>query len=675
MDTFKSVIREFKVLRDIWQFAYVALYSMVDYMEREVKIALSIIPDIISLNIPASIYESIAVLIIVLVVIVAIILIIVGYIIEPRMKLLVESPSWNSISKGKRRLIAFSLLIYTTELQSVNNAVLSFLFFTKSADSNSAQCGQKPNGFIQFIGVLIVLLLDGVILYILFKRIKRDRPVIKGKSYNNQKYALDLETVQTPYKTLFEEYSYKLAYYEIVIIFVKIFSIFLMVGVSLQNQECDLNPDKKVVVGSAAIMNANLILLVLEVFKFSFYYFSRPYLNLSSNRRMAFGCVMNAILYFININITWPTTNTGETNQLGVGLAVNFWICNFFLGLIWIFTSESKIQGNSGTANVYKKLTKKLDMTPITMRNIDDKASDVIENYVMFNDASLDLDREKQLIFWQPWWDQFFEEYATKKNKKTKCCGCFTKKSSNFEATDLLTTSSYDILYLPDCPPVFRPKKIDDGINKKKSMHTLHERFVENSHLLNFLDSEDYQRALVMRTNKAELIEKIVSFIGPDVFSEGKFHQMTVIPFPFTILLVLDGSNSSDFKIINFLEQDDMHKLIQENVTEEAKKIKEVRKKIRCLEGQNCHWHSVEEKRVLNVKKRQFELLKFNFEEGTLIINRDIDSHPIYGPNSFNIGPGFRCHLVYKKAYTLDSSGNRHSQKKTIPGSEFGNNF
>ena len=675
MDAFKSVIREFKVLRDIWQFSYIALYSVIDYMKNEVKIALSIIPNIITLNLPNQVYESISIIIIVAVILVAILLVVVGLRIEPRMKLLLDSPSWVSIPEFKRKVIRISLLVYTTELQSVNNAILSFMFFTKSSDTNSSKCAETPGGFIQFLGVLIVLLLDFIMMFILFFRIKRDKPSIKGKlkNYNNQKYSMDLETLQTPYKSLFEEYSYKMAYYEILIMLIKIFSIFLMVGVSLNNQDCNMNSDVKTVKGSVAIMNANLILLILEVFKFAIYYFSRPYLNLSSNRRMAFGSLMNAILYFININITWPTTNNDSTKQLGVGLTVNFWICNFFIGLIWIFTGESKIQGRSGAANIYKKLTGKLDLTPLTLRNIDDKASDVIENYVLFNEPTLDFEREKRLIFWQPWWDQFFEDFAKMKDsKKSGCCSCFSNLQ-NIQTTDQkLSISSYDVLYLPNCAPVFRPKMpLNKQINKNTSLHTLHERFVENSLLLNYLDNNDYQRALIMYTNQALMIEKIISMVGPDAVYKGKFHQLSVVPFPFTVTLIED-SKPKETIVIDFMQQDVMEKLIVERFKNETKNRKEVRRKIRCLEGKMVVWPFKEDKRVFNYKKKDFELITFEFVEATLVLKRATDCLPIYGPEKFNVGPGFSCHLNYKKVFVQDSSGTKHNLTKTLQGHDFG---
>ena len=464
-----------------------------------------------------------------------------------------------------------------------------------------------------------------------------------------------------------------MAYYEIIIMVVKLFCIFLMIGVSLNNQDCDLNTNLKTIKGSEAIMNANLVLLILEVFKFSIYQFSRPYLNLASNRRMAFGSLMNAILYFININITWPTSNNDDIKQMGVGLTVNFWICNFILGLIWIFTSESKIQGRSGVANIYKKLTKKLDLTPLTLRNIDDKPSDVIENYVLFNEPTLDLEREKRLIFWQPWWDQFFEDDAMmKKSKKSGCCSCFSNLQ-NIQTTDWkLMTSSYDVLYLPNCPPVFRPK-LHEGkaISQKTSLHTLHERFVENSLLLNYLDNNDYQRALIMNTNKDSMIKKIVSMVGPDVVYKGKFHQMSVVPFPFTVTLIED-SNPNETIVIDYLLQDLMQQLIVESLKTETKNMKEVRRKIRCLEGKMVKWPIKQEKKVLNYKKRKFEVLMFEFEEATLVLKRDTDCLPIYGPEKFNIGPGFTCHLNYKKVSMQDSSGSNHSMNKTLSGKDFG---
>lgn len=679
MDAFKSVIREFKVLRDIWQFSFIALYSVIDYLKDQVKVALSIIPNIITLNLPNEVYEIISGLIIALVLLVAICLVIVGYFIEPRMKLLLDSPSWVSISNGKKKTISAFLLIYTTGLQSVNNAVLSYMFFRKSPDSNSQQCSESPNGGLQFLAVLIVVFLDVFILVLLFRRIKRDKPVIKGKfrNYNNQKYSLDLETLQTPYKSLFEEYSYRMAYYEILVIIVKIFSIFLMIGVSLNNQSCSLTSSLTTREGSQAIMNANAFLLILEVFKFSFFHFSRPYLNLSSNRRMAFGCFMNTVMYFINLNVIWPTVDTTEGENLGVGLAINFWICNFFLGLIWLFTSESKIQGKSGVANIYKKLTKKLDMTPITLRNFDDKPTDVIDNYVLFNETLLDLDREKRLIFWQPWWDQFFEDYALRKPKKkktSKCYECFGKIQDSQSSSFKLMTSSYDILYLPDCPPVFRPmienKKIVK-IDTSKPLHTLHERFVENSILLHFLDNDLYNKALIMNENKKKMIDTLISLVGTDIVYDGKFHQMSVIPFPFTVVMIEDGSPNYT-KVIDIKQQDNLEKIIKENADENNKKKKEIRRKIRGLEGKIVNWPKKVRKRVFNFSMREFEHIDFNFEKARLEIKRDTNCYPVYGPHNFNIGSGFSCSLVYEKIYAKDSSGKLHGHAYTMPSSEFG---
>lgn len=379
-----SLLVQFKIFRDIWQFSYIALFFVLIKIKSEIIQAFTIIPEIISLDI---IKNPIVTWMLVLLNFIATIFLLIYGMYEPNIHYLTEANTWKNKGSFSRSFVSYLLTIFTTFYLTFNIYVITYGFLSST-------------NFLIFLGVVAFIYYDIIFFLILMRRIKRDIPFVQPFDsagnvieYSEAQYHALVDKSESPYKSFFNAYTMKWTLYEIFVMLNKIAGL-IVVTITAARVSTSFQKNMGVLI----IVNA--FLFFSEIAKALYYWKLKPFYSIFDNRSCFIGCIMNALLYLLNFFLFIKEGN-GEPNAPTQYVSFStFWSFSLTIMLSWSISSQSVILGQGSFANFQKKyIKKKLDLTPISMKGMPMRAKDCLQNYILFNSDKFDS-VDLTILFW-----------------------------------------------------------------------------------------------------------------------------------------------------------------------------------------------------------------------------------------------------------------------------------
>lgn len=186
------------------------------------------------------------------------------------------------------------------------------------------------------------------------------------------------------------------------------------------------------------------------------------------------------------------------------------------------------------------------------------------------------------------------------------------------------------------------------------------ERHLENLKIVRFIGIREYFSTISQTNSRLETLRRTImnEFVGVDMYYrityetdrvKSFFGKSFVIPFPFQVVLVYDEDEQVQHA---FKEEEELEDYVRQNLDTAVQKKRQLRRKLRALEGQEIILPTVLVK-------------KFNFRYGRISINYSSDT---IWQQQYNMSAGFK--VTFSTRQNIDISLTQH-RGSSITGQHF----
>lgn len=570
-------------------------------------------------------------------------------------------------------------------------------------------CYSGTHGFMLVLGIvhLIVYLLPTPFLF--HRIISKYKPQVslydeEGKiragdqAYTDDDYKRDLAKDANPYKSLYEGYERKWAFYKVLVMVFKLFLIVPTTLLVVSNRfggyyDKDANPDQSDT--NKLLLIQSIIVIVILVIYSIFSWSSRPFLDDADDWLDSLSRGTTLVIAIIGLLIS---VVSGGANAFGIVLNVLSAVSASFM----LFTF---LKSSGPVHRCLKSCRQTVDFA---------KSRTDPDTPLVFS-PQLDLNRERKLRIWHEFWDTIFSQ-DTKMRIPSE-----NKDGEDYAAKQAAYSSGRTPPYLLNFSG------------------TVQERHEENKTIASHESVLSYENALLIYTkipaNQVPLLQgdirtAILSLNGVDVWwaceAEGtpegkqgqqrkrtlaqngsamKFGKLFIVPFPFTAVIAFDDCDQiaviSLSPIVNGVERDQsqgmsqFRELIRSNFDSEVLRRKGVRLSLRALSGNSiyyfyqCWKKKTKSRQVTKTRTNaqgQSETYTdtetytvdvfFTFEHGTFTVGTAKDgatwTHPSTGL-TLDMNRGFAAQLNLYDGHGVDNEGTAwNNEQELLPAGTIG---
>jgi hypothetical protein len=611
-----------------------------------------------------------------------------------------EAVKWSQRSAAEHRFVRINALVLTSLYLPVARDVLQIWTCDIVFVPRDESCNNGLHNFMIFVSIVLAINYLLLVPYMFYVVIQRNKPkerfydeegeLRKGAvAYTDADYRADLIKDKSPYKSLYESYERKWAFYKVIGMVMKVVLVLpatlLVASNSIGGRITPEDPEFDS--GDRGLLLAQSILtfIVLGIYA-GLAWSSRPFLRNSDDALdglSRFTCLVTAFFGIL-------TFASGNNTAFGVILnilvtissaAMLFLVVNSFPSVrrrLKAFRGEVELSPAHGDPS-----------TPLLFSN------------------ELNLEREEKLRVWHEFWDVLFSQDPDLRLPHDEKARAEPGK------------------YVPV------PVEFHYGENPPYLLNfrgTVMERHLENKEIASFESVESYETALAYACAMHEeprydrlknVVQTVVrSLVGMDVYwpgmveakPEGKagqqkerrlkaassptgFGKLYCIPFPFVCVLTFDDSEEyavfAMAPIVSGVRRDmdksvgELCELVELNFRAEVLEKKKIRLSLRCLSGEmveffHQEWRNFTKRREAgrdangNVRYETYTVrCLLTFRRGVFSVAQDPRRTVWTDPESkqeLNVGRGFNCTITYHDGEGQDEEGEWHRNQSTTIG-------
>ena len=626
-----------------------------------------------------------------------------------------ETTVFASVSKKYKKYFKLLILALTTlYLPIFRDVVMIFSCDTKYfPDSGDCSSG-KHTGLciLAFFSMILYVIPLPIILWIVIKKYKPIPSMFDAEGnqrvggYTDNDYKEDLEKDECPYKTIYNGYERKWSHYKVISLLIKILLILPVALIVNTNEvgdrasDSDKDSDKTLL---AIQSSCTVVILTIYCILTSY---SQPFIENSDDQvdmAARYTALVVAILAFMASQI--------DGAEMAFGILLNIvTVVGGFIILLYVLTGFKKVK------LFLQKFGQRIKFT-----NTRDTFKPLI-----FSDQ-LDIDKERKFRVWHEFWDTVMRQ---DKDFRIPNLNANNDSDNDDEDAEKYEPKALGYQY-GNSPPYLMDFK-----------GTIGERHEEMKEIIEFESFPSYLKNLQVMVNDNEpfnlqiinAMKYVMTHLnGIDVFWNGecisfeeespsdteilnrvntaiilpnksvtKFGKLYIIPFPFCAVFVSDDDESTKtvFSISPVIAGkkfdsakgiQNLLELVEQNANGEVQRRKEVRLKLRAMEGSMCHWplqkwiskaisRSTGSGDNRRTETKHVQVL-FSFNDGQFCISRH-GSKAIWKSQNgkkVDVTRGFVSHLKYRDGTGRHNYGgwSPHSwshEPLTVYGVDFGLN-
>ncbi|KAJ6226876.1 g protein-coupled receptor-related [Anaeramoeba flamelloides] len=497
-----------------------------------------------------------------------------------------EVRKWKKRSKTERYLAQILLTIIISLYLPVSKNCIEVISCYgdnntfKKVFAKKGGCWKASHATHAVFSIFTMLLVTFYVPYWGYKLIKKNKPKPieydeEGiyKEYTDQDYQSDLDNDKCPYKFLYKGYERKWAFYKVIIMFIKFALIIPTVLISQK------------------LAQVSITMSILFIFA-CLSFITAPFISKNDDRMDQSARLTTLITIVVSfcLVIFSKKEKSHYERYLSIGLNVVHGLNILILGF-YTLLSLSIFQKK------WKNLTGRIDFSK--------------------EDLEYDLQRERKLRIWHPFWEGLFRSDPKYEN---------IVKRLNKEK--LIVAQLGVSAYQNGLVPISRDAMLDRMFAQK------------------FLEGVDvYWDGVDPKTNQVE--------------SETCFGKMWIDPFPFRATMVYDDADPV------VLEDDDFYNLCRLNKTQDIINRRSVRINLRALHGQTVYFYHTEThtKSVGKGANKKTVRIEFTFKYGVFKVKANKD---------LPWAPGFHCAITYKDGEGTYQGKTYSRETTTIGNAEIG---
>ncbi|CEP02441.1 hypothetical protein PBRA_009025 [Plasmodiophora brassicae] len=545
---------------------------------------------------------------------------------------------------------------------------VSVLTCDRKFAADPTQCYQGTHGFMTFLAVVCLGVFAVPMPFYFYRIIQANIPKpsmydddgkLREGGYTDANYREDLKKNISPFKSMFQAYERKAAYSKVIVMVMKVLLVLPATVLVVDNKVG--NSVSAAGVTGLLVVQAVVTIAILGIYAL-WCWTIRPYLDNEND-------LLDGICRFTALTIAVIGLITGAVSSPGVIIAFDV-ISNTLAAVAGIAAGAMALSSIPAVRHKMKNFRQMIEFT---------KSGN---DHLVLSDA-FSFDRARKLRIWHEFWDVLFAQ-----------------------------DEEYRVPMADPTSKEYAPKHLDFKYGSSPPYlmgfaGTVGERHGENCEIAKYESLQSYRDAIMSTINMhrqpstlaADIAVIVKYLIGYDVFWDGSveakvsavtqemnrvqrpsssathFGRAYCIPFPFCVVLVMDDTDEEAIfslaSVVSGVRRNQnesiaqLQLLVQQNLSGEIRRRRQVRRMLRCLDGEQVnHFHQcwkrkTKERRVSDGKggsriETYTVNVLFTFRTGRFSVGQKSGADwtdPATG-TTVNMANGFNPSVFYSDGYS-----------------------